>query len=52
MPLDDGSRPEEFTRVTRILVHDARGDLPVAFEMRARIEVVALTTGVEFRIAL
>ena len=43
---------EQFARVTRVFVHYARGDGLTTFEAGGRIEVCALTTGVEVSVAV
>jgi hypothetical protein len=47
LALDHGARYEEFARVARVLVHYLDSDWFTAFEVGARIEVVALATTVK-----
>ena len=50
MSLDHSSGREQFARVACIFVHDAGRYLLTAFEVRAGIEIVALTTGVKITV--
>ena len=52
MALDYNSRREQFARVTRVFVHDPRGDRLGTLQARARIEICALTAAVEISFAL
>ena len=49
--LDDCSWHKQFAHVARVFVHDAYGDRFTALEAGGRIEIRALTTGVEVCIA-
>ena len=47
MPLDHSSWDEQLAGVARVFVDDACGDRFTALEVRARIEICALATGVK-----
>src|SRR5829696_4435595 len=52
LALDDSSRDEQLARVACLFVYDACGDWLAALEVGARIEVRALTTGVQVAFAV
>ena len=52
MTLDDTSWDEQLARVARLLVYYAYGDWFAALEVRARIEIRALTTTVQIGFAV
>ena len=52
LAFDHGSRCEKLALVARVLVYDACSDWFTALEVRARIEITALTASVEIGVAL
>ena len=52
LALDHGAHGEEFARVARVFIHDARSDCLTAFETRTRIEVITLPAGMKLCFAL
>ena len=51
MALDYNSSREQFARVARVFVYYPSGDRFTTFEAGARVEISALTAGVEISVA-